>query len=56
MQAATAVLKDDPDWRGWEFWTVTVIGGHDPTVVAREWTARDVFDCYFDLALKGVLS
>jgi hypothetical protein len=55
-RVAAATLEKDPHWRGWEFWTVTVIGGYDPTVVARDWSAVDVHDCYWDLALRGVLS
>jgi hypothetical protein len=50
------VLARDVTWRGYEFWVVTAIGGYDPTAVAERWTAQDVHDCYWDLALKGVLA
>lgn len=55
MTNAATELSKDANWRGWEFFTVTTRGGHDPTVVARSWTAQDVHDAYWDILLRGMI-
>lgn len=42
-------------WYGIEYWTVVHYGGYDPTVVKRDWSIRDVFDCYYGILIKNLM-
>ena len=51
-----AELKKSPRFKCWPFWYVTTEGGHDPRQVSAEWTPVEVFDHYYALKFKGLLS
>lgn len=51
----TAELRDVPGWRGWWFWHVTTIGGHNPAEVATSWSIPQVIDAAIDLMIRSVL-
>lgn len=48
-------LKGSPGWRGWWFWQVTTVGGHDPARVATSWSVPQVVDAAIGLMIKGIL-
>jgi hypothetical protein len=42
-------------FRGSAFHWVTTIGGHDPTVVERDWDLVQLYDAYYDLRIKDLM-
>ena len=43
------------DWLPYQFYFVSQVGGFDLATIRREWSAIELFDCYYDCRIRQAL-